>query len=200
MRTSWGKGQTSSSSCFGPLNIISMFEFLLFRHRFSGLCGTTRLEFTSPVMFGNSLKVEPISCGVWVCQSHMSVIISQQSLYLHVCCYAGTMAGGSTPFSWQESNQVSALIWVSLLSSAEPWGIQLLSHYAIHLRLYSANVCVAFSCLFQSGENESKEYFQRSIVNFSHKILPRVRREICLLPWQRIKEEGESSFKQNKGK
>lgn len=94
----------------------------------------------------HSLKVEPIICGVWVCQSHMSVIISQQSLYLHVCCYAGTMAGGSTPFSWQESNQVSALIWVSLLSSAEPWGIQLLSHYAIHLRLYSANVCVAFPC------------------------------------------------------
>lgn len=145
-----------------------MLELLLFRHRISGLYGITRLE-----------KVEPIICGVWVCLSQMSAIISQQSLYLDVCCSAGTMAGGSTPFSWQESNQVSALIWVSLLSSAEPWGIQLLSHYAIHLRLYSANVRVAFPCLFQSGENESKEYFQRSIVNFSNKIWPQC--EMCLL-------------------
>lgn len=43
--------------------------------------------------------------------------------------------GAATPFCWQQANQVSALIWVSVLSSEEPPGTQLLSHHPIHLQL-----------------------------------------------------------------
>lgn len=50
--------------------------------------------------------------------------------------------GGSTPFCWGKANQVSALIWVSVLSFGDPPGIQLLSHHPIHLLLRSASGCV----------------------------------------------------------
>lgn len=60
-------------------------------------------------------------------------------------CGDGGGVAGQHPPCWQKANQVSALIWVSVLSSGEPQGIQLLSYHPIHVQSDSAE-CSACEC------------------------------------------------------
>lgn len=82
----------------------------------------------------------------------------------------GGCGAAPPPPCWQKANQVSASIWISVLYSGEPQGIQLLFHRPIHLQPDSANVCAC-----ESARKHNSRSFLKSIlkwVKWVHWIFP----------------------------